>query len=29
MTLLTRIWLRRLFWVLLAVAAVWAILRGG
>jgi hypothetical protein len=29
MDLMTRVLLKRLFWVLLAVAAVWAILRGG
>ena len=29
MTLLTRIWLRRIFWALFFVAAVWLVVRGG
>lgn len=29
MTLLTRIWLRRIFWALVVVAALWLVARGG
>jgi len=29
MDLMTRIWLRRLFWSLVVVAAVWLVARGG